>query len=344
MTEHIKVDESFIEGIVKQAAWDSLYDNDLSKKEETELTEETTEEEVGKGKNSKYPPGHRSHIPEKDPNHTQSKDFTSQQSYDRVKKNDAEDKAARAKLKAAGKPVGMRRPMRREEEAEVEVEEANKKLKPPIKVKVKTDDSPEGKKKQADDDYDHERKLKMQQSAESVEVHECPLCESILEEELTDEQIMEHVASIQDALTTIEEAGKEPTDAELDAIEAEDDDDDDMEEAMSYDDARNDAEDMKDDPDSAYYDGEESPKKKKKPSKKESVMLKVKELKRVAQEGYSDPNSGVEGEADRAERLKKNGPGKPYKPSPEEVAGKKKSKAEALAKIQARLAKKGKSL
>ena len=46
----------------------------------------------------------------------------------------------------------------------------------------------------------------------------------------------------------------------------------------------------------------------------------------------------------QTEQIKKDGPGKPYKPSPEEVAGKKKSKAEALAKIQARLAKKGKSL
>ena len=215
MTEHIKVDESFIEGIVKQAAWDSLYDNDLSKEEETELTEETVEE----------------------------------------------------------------------------VEEANKKLPPPVKVKVKTDDSPEGKKKQADADYDHERMLKMKQSAESVEVHECPLCESILEEELTDEQIMEHVASIQDALTAIEEAGKEPTDAELKDIDAEEptddyDDDDDLEETAEEDAKKG-------------LLGKEQ--EKDKYSKKESVMLKVKELKRVAQEGYSDPNSGVAGEADRAD-------------------------------------------
>lgn len=133
-------------------------------------------------------------------------------------------------------------------------------------------------------DSDHERDEKMRQSAESVEEHECPLCESKLDEALTDEQIMEHVASIQDALNTIEESGKEPTDAELDAIEAEDDDD--VEEGMSWDDARSDAEDMK-----AQHKADEDPRdekgdkielKKKKASRKEAVMSKVKELKKAA--------------------------------------------------------------
>jgi hypothetical protein len=62
---------------------------------------------------------------------------------------------------------------------------------------------------------------------EAVEEHVCPLCESVLEEELTDEQCLEHVAQIQNALQSIEEGGDdddddrdvEPTDADLDAIE-----------------------------------------------------------------------------------------------------------------------------
>ena len=40
---------------------------------------------------------------------------------------------------------------------------------------------------------------------EAVEEHVCPLCESTLEEALTDEQIQEHVAQITQALETIEE-------------------------------------------------------------------------------------------------------------------------------------------
>lgn len=40
---------------------------------------------------------------------------------------------------------------------------------------------------------------------EEVEEHVCPLCESTLEEALTDEQIQEHVLQIQSALQSIEE-------------------------------------------------------------------------------------------------------------------------------------------
>ena len=40
---------------------------------------------------------------------------------------------------------------------------------------------------------------------EAVDEHVCPLCESTLEEALTDEQIQEHVAQITQALETIEE-------------------------------------------------------------------------------------------------------------------------------------------
>jgi hypothetical protein len=87
---------------------------------------------------------------------------------------------------------------------------------------------------------------------ESVEEHSCPLCESVLAEELSDEVIFEHVAQIQEALKTLEEKKEvsedddddvEPTDDDLNAIEKE-------EESRS--------------------------------SKKEAVMSKVKELKAAA--------------------------------------------------------------
>ena len=41
---------------------------------------------------------------------------------------------------------------------------------------------------------------------EATQPHTCPLCESVLEEALTDEQIQEHVFQIQSALESIEEA------------------------------------------------------------------------------------------------------------------------------------------
>ena len=44
---------------------------------------------------------------------------------------------------------------------------------------------------------------------EAVEVHECPLCESVLEEELSDDVIFEHVSQIQSALQALEEASEE---------------------------------------------------------------------------------------------------------------------------------------
>ena len=93
---------------------------------------------------------------------------------------------------------------------------------------------------------------------ESVGEHVCPLCESTLDEALSDEKISEHVGQIQDALLAIEEGGDGPSDDDLDAIEAEPD-------APSNDD-----------------DMDEKKKKKKKSAKKEAVMTKVKELKKAA--------------------------------------------------------------
>jgi len=49
------------------------------------------------------------------------------------------------------------------------------------------------------------------QEAESVETdptHVCPLCESTLEEDLSDEQILDHVEQLQDVLFTLNEGDK----------------------------------------------------------------------------------------------------------------------------------------
>jgi len=42
-------------------------------------------------------------------------------------------------------------------------------------------------------------------ACESVEEHVCPLCESILEEDITDEQLAEHIALIEDAMGKLDE-------------------------------------------------------------------------------------------------------------------------------------------
>jgi len=63
----------------------------------------------------------------------------------------------------------------------------------------------------------------------SVEVHECPLCESVLEEALSDEVIYEHVSQIQEALHSIEEKKKTEM-KEQDDEDTPDDEPDDIEE------------------------------------------------------------------------------------------------------------------
>ena len=177
MTEHIKVEESFVEAIIDGAGWKQLHLDVLTEgKKKGDKSEDKPEDkadfETGarKGDKSDEKPGDKP-------------DFTTD---------------ARKGDKSKTKP---------------------------------------GKKDfESDDD----------EMKESVEVHECPLCESVLEEELTDEQIYEHVAQITKALNTLEEGGDddgdvEPTPEDLDAIE------------------------------------NESTK-----TKKESVMKKVKELKKAA--------------------------------------------------------------
>ena len=97
---------------------------------------------------------------------------------------------------------------------------------------------------------------------ESVEEHTCPLCESVLEEELSDERIYEHVNDILEAVQTLEEAA----DADDDKVEEEEE----VEEAAMGDD---------DDTDEMAMNAS------KKKMKTEKVMKKVKELKKAAKKG-----------------------------------------------------------
>jgi len=87
---------------------------------------------------------------------------------------------------------------------------------------------------------------------ESVETHVCPLCESTLEEELTDDQIFEHVSEIQQMLVSLEEA----------KAEDEEEDEEEVEEAMAPQD-----------------DEEEDEEKPSMDEKKAKVLSKVKAMK-----------------------------------------------------------------
>jgi hypothetical protein len=157
MTDHIRVDEGFIDALVKNAAWDAA----------------------------------------------------------RVSITEGEKKGDKSKDKPEDKPdftTGARKG-----------DKSNQKSKKGDKPDFTTDQRKGDKSKtHAGKDFEDDDKDEMK---ESVEEHVCPLCESHLEEALTDEQIAEHVGQIQDALLSLEEAADEddvePTDADLDAIEKE---------------------------------------------------------------------------------------------------------------------------
>ena len=157
MTDHIRVDEGFIDALVKNAAWDAA----------------------------------------------------------RVSITEGEKKGDKSKDKPEDKPdftTGARKG-----------DKSNQKSKKGDKPDFTTDQRKGDKSKtHAGKDFEDDDKDEMK---ESVEEHVCPLCESVLEEALSDEQIAEHVGQIQDALLSLEEAADEddvePTDADLDAIEKE---------------------------------------------------------------------------------------------------------------------------
>lgn len=182
-----------------------------------------------------------------------------------------------------------------------------------IKLDEKKELSPAQKKMDQDGDGDIEgddlaklrnkgkaKKSEPEKQEESVDEHICPLCESVLEEELSDDQIFEHVNEILGALENLNEAADEEDDDD-DVDEAMDDEEDpkemkkkmkekkkdDLDElASSAMDDRETGGDQKDALDKAR-DSERGGKDEammnaSKKSKKEAVMKKVKELKKSA--------------------------------------------------------------
>ena len=183
MSDHIKVEESYVEALINNAAWDAARVSLVEKKDDGESKGD-------KGKDKKDP---------------KAKDYT--------------DGGDRKGDEGAGKKKGD---------------------KPDFTTGARKGDKGAGKDKDDKPDFTTDQRKGDKSKThpgkkdfeESVEEHVCPLCESTLEEALTDDQIMEHVAQIQAAIQSIEEGGDEddrpasehddvePTPDDLDKIEA----------------------------------------------------------------------------------------------------------------------------
>jgi hypothetical protein len=150
MTDHIRVDEGFIDALVKNAAWDAA---------RVSLTEGDK-----KGDKSKDKP---------------------------EDKGDFETGARKG-------------------------DKSNQKDKKGDKPDFTTDQRKGDKSKtHAGKDFEDDDK-----KCESVEEHVCPLCESVLEEELSDEKVQEHVGQIQAALLSLEEEADEDLEEEEEEVNA----------------------------------------------------------------------------------------------------------------------------
>jgi hypothetical protein len=141
----------------------------------------------------------------------------------------------------------------RKGKAKKEAMDPKEKVKEAAKAKMK---------KEAMDKDDMDEEEDEKDMKESVEAHTCPLCESVLEEELSDEQIFEHVNDILEAVQTLEEAKDEE---DMDEEEEEE-----VEEAMDP--------DADEDPDEMAMNASRK-------KKTDEVMKKVKELKKSAKKG-----------------------------------------------------------
>ena len=140
MTEHIKVEESYVESLIKNAAWDAASVS-LVEAGKKKAGQSKGDEPKGKAKEDDDKPDFTTDARKGDKSKThKGKDFEKKCPAD-----DDDEVASREKIDAM--------------------------------------------------------------KAESVEEHVCPLCETVLEEALSDEQIYEHVAQISQALETIEEQG-----------------------------------------------------------------------------------------------------------------------------------------
>jgi len=218
MTEHIVVEDSFVQSLVEQAAWDTAKVPLAEKKDSGQKKGDKGKdkddpkakdfEDGGDRKGDKGAKGKKDDKPDfttgarkgdKSKTH-KGKDF----------EDDDEDRAD--EYKAGGSPYDTK--------GNTQKPVPDSKLGPTRMKNKKTGawevvTGDEKKKRTGRDDSGDKN--------EAVEVHMCPLCESVLEEELTDEQIQEHVAQIQEHLflTEQDDDDTEPTDADLDAIERE---------------------------------------------------------------------------------------------------------------------------
>lgn len=134
-------------------------------------------------------------------------------------------------------------------------EAAKARVKEAAKAKMKKE-AMDPKEKDMDEEEDEE------QMDESVQAHTCPLCESTLEEEISDERIFEHVNDILEAVQTLEEAKDEE--------DVDEEEEEEVEEAMDP--------DADEDPDEMAMNASRK-------KKTDEVMKKVKELKKSAKKG-----------------------------------------------------------
>ena len=234
MTEYIKVEESYVAALIKNAAWDKAHidvltegdkKGDKSKDEPEDKADFTTDArkgDKGKGKDKGDKP-----------------DFTTG-----ARKGDEDEE-------------GTGTDFEREDEVNIKGPDTDPDDKSRAVKKLAQQGQADAEAGKADDDTDEMKEKKSKKSRkESTQEHTCPLCESTLEEELSDAKIYEHVAQIQAALLSIEEGenGDGPASEEPDQEPTEDD--------------------------LGPPDADEAKKKKK--SKREAVMKKVKELKKAA--------------------------------------------------------------
>ena len=160
MSDYIKVEDSFVEALIEQAAWDAVH-VDVSEKKDSGQK---------KGDESKTKKG--------------KKDF------------DGEEDKNTMFSGGKGKGKGVRK-----------VPKKGAKVTQGGNVDKDGKNIPSSERDDLEDFRDDDRATHGVNAPrkESTEEHSCPLCESPLEEALTDEKVYEHIAQIRDALQSIEE-------------------------------------------------------------------------------------------------------------------------------------------
>tara|TARA_R110002051_G_scaffold71943_8_gene130088 strand:- start:378 stop:1085 length:708 start_codon:yes stop_codon:yes gene_type:complete len=199
MTDYIKVEESYVAALIENAAWGKARIDVLTEGDK-------------KGDKSKDKPGDKP-------------DFTTgARKGDKGKKKGDKPDFTTGARKGDEDEKGTGTDFEREDEVNTKGPDTDPNDKSDAVKKLAQQGQADA---EAGNDTDEMKEKKSKKSRkESTQEHTCPLCESTLEEELSDAQIYEHIAQIQAALSTIEEGGDddddvEPTDADLDKIENE---------------------------------------------------------------------------------------------------------------------------